>query len=136
MTNQIPAENTLSIEEVRAAFAKSYGGLVGQLTLQNLSLEKQVQSLQSRLSDVEEIAFGLKRDNANLIKSQVTLEAEIAALIKAGPTADQIAAQGKAVIDGVTTDTEKINKYEDTETIASFAAANYGKEKAAPVEAA
>ena len=118
MTNQI-TENTLSIEEVQVAFARSYGGLVGQLTLQNLGLEKQVQSLRQLCSDAEEVAFGLKQDNANLIKNQIAhedeihrLEAEIAALIEAGPTADQIAMQAKAIIDGV------------------------AKEKAAPIEAA
>lgn len=123
MTNQIPAENTTTSEEIQAAFGQSYGPMIGQLTFQKLALEKQNQSLQSRLGDVEEIAFGLKRDNANLIKNQIAregevyrLEAEIAALSEAGPTADQIAAQGKAIIDG------------DGETA--------GKEKAASTEAA
>lgn len=106
MTNQI-TEKTLSIEEVQVAFAKSYGGLVSQLTLQNLGLEKQNQSLQNRLSDVEEVAFGLKQDNFNLIKNQVALEAEIAVLIEAGPTADKIATQAKAIIDGGTAGKEK-----------------------------
>ncbi len=77
MTNQIPSENTLSIEEVQTAFAKSYGRLVGQLTLQDLAQEKQIQLLQSRLDNTEEVTLALEQDNANLIKAQVSLENQI-----------------------------------------------------------
>lgn len=76
MTNQQPIENTISIEQIQAAFAQAFGPTIGQLVFQKLNLEMQIQALQARLADIETKAFGIEQDNARLIKAQIALEDE------------------------------------------------------------
>lgn len=137
MKGQISPENTISPDEISLAFAQSYEPAIGRLTFDNLQLKRQVQVLQSQLSELGTAFSNLEQDNAKLIKNHIKyedriyqLEAELKALIEAGPTYDQIAAQAKAIINDVSSieadDTGKsdVDVYEDAETIAAFASVN------------
>ncbi len=100
MTNQIEIPAAL-INELQAANATAYGLLVGQLVVKELSLNKQVQAMASRIAHLETEVLTLGQEKANLIEAVIAKEAEIDRIIKTGLTADQIAIQGNAVIAGV-----------------------------------
>jgi len=113
VTNRIKAEDTVTIDQLQAAFASSYGAVIGQLTIRNLSFEKQVQQLQIEIEQLQiEIGqqadkiFWFEQKDAQLIEQNINfqdrikeLETTITELVEAGPTYDQIAAQAKAIID-------------------------------------
>lgn len=110
MTN--PVENTTTAEEIQIAFSQSYGSVIGQLTFQKLSLEKQNQSLRSSLNDTEEVAFALKRDNANLIKAQVSLENQINIL---EDQAAKIIEQDQTIQEFMAKETEFVDRIQELE---------------------
>ena len=95
MTKQIPAENTISIEELQSAFSQSYGALIGQLTIKNLSLEKQ---LRAQAAFIQEMTT----NEAALVQNLQELEDELSELKSSShtlsPAQREIAAQGSAII--------------------------------------
>ena len=117
MTNQ-----QFTIIELGAKF----GGQMGQVLSELIVLEKLVEAQQAQIQELIENKTSLENELAQSKSEIYNLQHELQKTQNAlSSEAAEIAAQGKAVID-----------YEDTETIASFAAANYGKEKAASTEAA
>lgn len=116
-------EIRLSPAEISAAYAESYGLVIGPLTM-NLSLsQKQVFLLQSNIAQIEADNAELERQNSQLVAGAIVyedrihvlenelatrptpervadLEAQIAQLIEAGPTVAQTAGRELAKTEG------------------------------------
>lgn len=116
MTNEIPPENTITIDEMQNAFSLAYGSLIGRLTLENLDLKKQFRAAQARLEKVEKTTFSIEQDNANLLKARAELERQIHTMeetetalldhikdmefqLKKADIAEEIAGQAQKMID-------------------------------------
>ena len=135
MTNQ--PQPQITPDDLAAKWSNLLNNLLNQAFIQIISLEKETEEQRTQIREITEDKINLENELTPLKSEIYSLRHELQKTQNAlSSEAAEIAAQGKAVIDGVTTDTEKIDTYEDAETIASFAAANYEKEKAASTEAA
>jgi peptidoglycan hydrolase CwlO-like protein len=95
MNQQAPPPNSVSPDEISAAFAQSFGAAIGQLTFEKLRLEKQVEALQAKIAQLEAAQVELERRNAQLTAGAITYEDRIAQLeeeLAARPTVEQLAA--------------------------------------------
>ncbi len=81
MTDQLP-QNTISPEEISAAFAQSFGTAVGWLTFEKLQLERQMQTLRLNLDGAMKTIDDLSHENSNLITNHIQLEGQLHSLEK------------------------------------------------------
>jgi predicted RNase H-like nuclease (RuvC/YqgF family) len=92
---EIPEQNVLSIPEISAEFSASYGLAIGQLTVEKLNLQKQVQALQASITHLGAENANLKAENSNLIKAHISLEGQVMGLqkeLEARPTPEDVEA--------------------------------------------
>ncbi len=111
--NQISPENTVSIEELQGAFSQSYGVLIGQLTIKNLSLEKQ---LKAQAKFIQEMTT----NEAALVQNLQELEDELIELKSSSHTLNlslekQLKAQAKFIQEMTTNEAALVQNLQELE---------------------
>jgi hypothetical protein len=105
MTDQPMTEKTLSADEFYAETGAHYGMIVGRLITANLELNKLLVTEKNHTARLKANQAELERQNSQLVAGAITyeqriaeLEAENARLRRGEFTANEIAAQGTAIV--------------------------------------